>query len=347
MDSISTLDPQKLNMLERDLFQEASTAKDINFLAPENNCSLLHRAILGRASFEFVRWLVCEKNAHVSVASGFFSHFITQHLSVEFEKVQAIHLSACFGDEEIFYFLLQKGADVNSTFVCFTSEEWSTLDCASKFGHLELYYFLIQEGAVIPKNPRLLHVAAGEGHPLVATAIIGQSIVDINFRTTTWWGQKDNIGNLVGGTYYGTALLGAIMRGNIETVQLLVCAGISVNLAGNLYTGIMGGHVISQQLPFSKIMDITPLHLAAYRGIPKIVELLLNEGANQQTRCAFDWLKGAKHPLIPYEVAKLCADTKVEISGGPLDSDWEACLALLATESNIIDDFDDDECAIS
>ena len=155
-----------------------------------------------------------------------------------------LHVAAAQENEKTVMFLLNNGADVN------TSGPYgvTALDKASETGHLIIVKLLLDMGATMEggssDRDSALHSAALYGHKDIVKLLLDRGI-DVNVR----------------GWRCDTPLHLAASRGHTEVVKLLIARGADVNAAAYRE-------------------GLTPLLEAAFQGSTDTVEVLVNAGAD-------------------------------------------------------------------
>ncbi|MCP4602721.1 MAG: hypothetical protein GY847_19765 [Proteobacteria bacterium] len=184
-----------------------------------------------------------------------------------------LSIAAEKGDKNMSAFLIEKGADVNQS----NKKDQSPLFLAAKSGHIEVVELLLENGA------RVGHISL---HSMIHFDDVMQVLIEKGAKLNT----KDAYGN--------TPLYLAIRRGQIATANLLIERGADVCAENKDKKTAL--HVAVQYGPQKEIIkrllaagvDVnaadkyneTPLHYALREDVAEIVKLLLEHGANPNTK---------------------------------------------------------------
>ena len=215
--------------------------------------------------------MLLDKKVDVNAQGGFFGN--------------ALIAASCCGQIEIVQMLLANGADVNVQSGFFGN----ALSVASCYGQIKIVQMLLENGADV-------NAQSGDyGSALIAASCDGQiEIVQMLL-------ENGADVNAQGGTY-GNALIAASLFDHIEIVRMLLENGADVNAQRNsspedaLLTAIERELEDIAQLLIENGADVTgrarngnrtvqsPLEAASYRGLQRVVELILDKGVSVEVQ---------------------------------------------------------------
>ncbi len=218
-----------------------------------------------------------------------------------------IHWAAQGGHKQLVSFLLKQGVPIDSR----NNVEETPLIYAADRGHTELAGFLIAKGADLnaksKRGDMAIHYAIWGGHSDTAKLLVkkGASVVEKKengwtlLHDAAWEGKKEIIQLLLekgipadAKTDFGrTPLHNACLSGNIEGLKVLIKKGADINAkSGNnrtpLYLAMSRGQIeaVSLLLKSGAKIGNNYLHTAAVKGFGKIAYLLLENGADPNTK---------------------------------------------------------------
>ena len=179
-------------------------------------------------------------------------------------RMTALSEACTNGNGGLVRLLLKSGANPNTAIA---TGETPLMTCA-KSGATDAVRMLIEYGAAVnvkepAENQTALMWAAAEGHPDVVRALI-EAHADLQANTKQGF----------------TALHFAARVGDLESVKLLLAAGVDVNLLTHTASG---ANRVTNQLGISKTvgtMGYTPLLVAVVRGQVDLALYLLDHGAD-------------------------------------------------------------------
>lgn len=208
------------------------------------------------------------------------------------------------GHPEIAHLLLDSGADPNAH----VSEDTSVLEDASQGGLLSIVRDLIDKGVDLQQygGPALIG-ASWKGHTEIVTLLLAND-ADVNFTnkhgtTALHLAAKEGHCAIVSALidkgadlkrYGGTALLGTVSKGHVETAQLLLANGVDANPMDRygktaLMYAAANGSIAMMKALLAGGADVnakyhqgrTPLSFAAQKGHESAVTFLLEHGAQE------------------------------------------------------------------
>jgi ankyrin repeat protein len=194
-----------------------------------------------------------------------------------------LHYAASSGQKEMAALLITKSADVDAQ----NRRKSTPLHAAVWRGHKEVAELLFDKGANIKPLPvGMLHAVCWDGHREVAEFLL-QKGADVN--------AENNFGE--------EASLHAIWQNHPDILEILIAHGANVNEADRFGWSLLhytAGKDTSDSTAMTRMLldkganpnvveresGLTPLHRAAGEGKRTRVELLINHGANVNTK---DW----------------------------------------------------------
>jgi len=202
---------------------------------------------------------------------------LQQGIHVDSEKnsagAESLESAARSGSKEAVQLLIENGVDVDTQ-----TEDWgSALQAAAVSGHAEVVKLLVKNGASVDTGGGVwgsaLSAAASQGHFDVASFLL-QNGADIN------WQNKGKYGT-------STALSKAAEHSTFEGVKFLIDNGATIEPQA-LYNALEGGQeaITCLLLEGSTTEGLGAdeygvlLYHAASGGIEKILQLILDKGAN-------------------------------------------------------------------
>jgi ankyrin repeat protein len=228
----------------------------------------------------------------------------------------ALHDAARHGHSTVVSLLLAAGADVNVA-----DFDGSPLFCACYKGHADVVSALLDHPSLTPSQPEVgsgdmpLHCAARGGYAAVTTLLIeaGHDIEAVRINSTTPLFAAAHAGRdavvavllRAGAASDGGVppLAAAVSSGQLGIVAQLLKAGADVNRTCStpthrwarqpLHRAAAVGHVEMADLLLDHGADVnsreesgnTPLHIAAARNFPAVVTCLLRRGATRAMQC--------------------------------------------------------------
>ncbi|XP_057380453.1 ankyrin repeat and SOCS box protein 13-like [Daphnia carinata] len=212
------------------------------------------------------------------------SLLIEWHLSESLKNRHPMHYAARNGNVDVMKALISRGYVVN----CMTPSELVTpLHEASSKGCVEAVQFLIDEGAWI--NARNIDGAT----PLCVACAAGQTeVAKILIESNASVNPTILIDPL------NSPLHEAVMKGHVQCVKLLIAKGAKLNAADRHYGTPLHAACVAYKINIDCILSLVqagadvnativhkaPLHIAAYRNLLSVVQLLLNYGADVYAR---------------------------------------------------------------
>ncbi|XP_046639772.1 ankyrin repeat and SOCS box protein 13-like isoform X1 [Daphnia pulicaria] len=206
------------------------------------------------------------------------------HLNESLQNRHPMHYAAKKGNVEVMKALISRGYVVN----CMTPTELVTpLHEASSKGNVAAVQFLIEEGAWI--NARNIDGAT----PLCVACAAGQTeVAKLLIESNASVNPTILIDPL------NSPLHEAVMKGHIQCVKLLISKGAKLNAADRHYGTPLHAACVAYKINIDCILSLiqagadvnativhkAPLHIAAYRNLFSVVQLLLNYGADVYMR---------------------------------------------------------------
>ncbi|KAI5840807.1 hypothetical protein DFP73DRAFT_557932 [Morchella snyderi] len=186
-----------------------------------------------------------------------------------------LYLASEYGNKDVTYILLDRGADVNAQ----GGDFGNALQAAAYEGHEKVMQMLLDRGADVNAQGgcfgNALQAAASDGHEKVMQMLLDRG-ADVNAQ----------------GGDFGNALQAAAYKGHEKLVQMLLDRGADVNAQGGEYGNALQvaasmGHEKIVQMLLDRGADVNAqsgiygnaLQAAAYEGHEKIVQMLLDRGA--------------------------------------------------------------------
>ena len=195
---------------------------------------------------------------------------------------RALIMASASGQTQVAQLLIDNGADVN--WQGKVDSDFTALQAASSRGYQGIVQLLLERGAdvnlVDDEHKTPLHIASLKGHRETVQLLL-EGGADVNAASAV----------------HGTPLQLASICGHLEVVRLLLEKGADVNLASpGLDTPLQAVVSLSRDKIVDNILGATAhlntvfprsnmLHIASSRGYYKIVELLLDWGANVNEEC--------------------------------------------------------------
>ena len=238
------------------------------------------------------------------------------------DGVTALHAAAAAGELEVVQYLVENGADLDSTAGEYS---WTTLHFAAHGGHLAVVQYLIENQTKInckdSDGYTALHKAASTGELQVVQYLVENGAdLDSTACELRWTALHEAAygGHLAVVQYLiengtkinsktsdgGTALHAAAVAGELQVVQYLVENGADLDSTGGEYSrtalhcAAHGGHLAVVQYLIENQTKInckdsdgyTALHKAASTGELQVVQYLVENGADlDSTACELRW----------------------------------------------------------
>jgi ankyrin repeat protein len=218
-----------------------------------------------------------------------------------------LHIASAAGRTEIVKLLLEKGADPNAR----DADGSSPLDEAAWGGHRDVVAVLLESGAKV-NSPQAktgatpLNEAAFKGREAVVKLLLAKN-ADVTIkdnagfsplRNAIRFDHPDVAQTLINrgarpGDSYSSMLEEAVLKGQRDTVEVLLSQGVDVNVrfpsgSAPLHDAALKGHDAVVNLLLAKGADVserdaagaTPLYAAALNGNLSTVTILLAHGAD-------------------------------------------------------------------
>lgn len=321
---------QKLELSDK-LLLLSQYGADMNVTSTYGN--IFHRSILCDMPIDFLKWLYFDKKVDIFQCTGTFSFSIHKHCVLEINGANTLHIASLLGKDDVIDFLLDQGLSIDSQVLIF-NEKWTPIQCACKCGHFSTYINLLNAGALFEEN--LLHIVVGEAHTEIVKDLLKRG-ENVNKSIKCWFGQKDNFEKLIGCVYEGSSLFPAILRGSVEMTRILLNSGVDVNTCGRIESGIIGAHSLGEyQLRLGKWDTVYPIQIAAYRGVPEIVRLLVGHGADVTVKTILPWIRQlSQEPVDSLEISRFCLESKSVKS--PTDTNWVLCTNYIKYPTEVDD----------
>ena len=220
-----------------------------------------------------------------------FIWYNRENLSMDKAKVYSpVYYAAVAGIEDLSYYLLEKGAEVNAQ----GGYYGNALQAASYGGHVAIVKVLLEKGAEVNaqggSHGNALQAASSGGHEAIVKMLL----------------EMGGEVNAQGGTF-GNALQAASSGGHEAIVKVLLEKGAEVNAQGGHYENALqaasfGGYEAIVQVLLEKGAEVNAqggcygnaLQAASSGGHEAIVQLLLGKGAEVNAQGGLDRVYGGK-----------------------------------------------------